>query len=73
MTIIITTLLFATVLFLYSSIKKAEANTIEYVYVNEKTKKYHLEECPYAKDLEKVSIKNALENGYMPCKICNHE
>jgi len=65
---IATILLFITILFLYLN----NNNKVEYVYINEKTKKYHSEDCPYAKDLKGITLKNAIKNGYTPCKICNH-
>lgn len=67
---IATILLLITILFLY--LKNQNNNKVEYVYINEKTKKYHLEECPYAKNLKGISLKDAVKNGYTPCKICNH-
>jgi len=67
--VIITILVFITIFFLYSKRKKEK--TVNYVYINEKTKKYHLEECPYAKNLKDISLKDAIKNEYIPCKICN--
>lgn len=69
MTIIIITFLLVTTFFLYSERKNKEI--LYYVYINEKTKKYHSEECPYSKDLKEMSLKDAIKNGYIPCKICN--
>ncbi|MGB6129282.1 MAG: hypothetical protein WBG30_11080 [Psychrilyobacter sp.] len=65
---IATILLFITILFLYLN----NNSKVKYVYINEKTKKYHLEDCPYSKNLKEIPLKNAIKNGYEPCKICNH-
>lgn len=65
---IATILLFITILFLYLN----NNSKVKYVYINEKTKKYHLGDCPYSKNLKEISLKNAIKNGYEPCKICNH-
>jgi len=66
---IATILLLITILFFYLNNNN---DKVEYVYINEKTKKYHSEDCPYAKNLKGVPLKNAIKNGYRPCKICNH-
>lgn len=71
MIMVMTTLLLVTIFFLY--FKRKNLGIVEYVYINEKTKIYHSEECPYAKNLKEVSLKVAIQNGYMPCKICNHK
>jgi len=44
---IATILLLITILFLY--LKNQNNNKVEYVYINEKTKKYHLEESIYTR------------------------
>ncbi len=43
----------------------------EYVYVNIKSKKYHKESCPYAKNSDKLTLEEALKLGCKPCLICN--
>lgn len=70
MTVVIVIFL-VTMFFLYS--KRKTPRKEEYVYINTKTKKYHFEECPYAKNLKAISLEKAIKNGYMPCKICNHQ
>lgn len=50
---------------------KKNIEIINYVYLNPKTKKYHLEKCPHAKGLKSIHLKIAVRNGYTPCKICN--
>lgn len=50
---------------------KKNIEILNYVYINPKTKKYHLEKYPYAKGLNSIHLKVAARNGYTPCKICN--
>lgn len=69
MVIITTTLFLAIIFFLY--LKNKNKQKINYVYINEKTKKYHLEKCPYSKNLKCISLDEAMRKEYIPCKICN--
>lgn len=50
---------------------KIEKKSIYFVFINKKTKKYHQEECPYAKNLETITLQEAIKNGYTSCKICD--
>lgn len=54
-------------------IKKEKKQSINFVFINKKTRKYHQEKCPYSKNLESITIETAIEEGYTPCKICNEE
>ena len=68
--IIITITLFLTIIF-FLYLKNKKTKNINYIYINEKTKKYHLEGCPYSKNLKQISLEEAIEEKYIPCKICN--
>ncbi|MGB6130009.1 MAG: hypothetical protein WBG30_14790 [Psychrilyobacter sp.] len=50
--------------------KKRNQAKPNFIFVNKKTKKYHQEECPYAKNLETITLQEAIKNGYTSCKIC---
>mgnify|MGYP001388104045 CR=1 FL=1 len=63
-------ILFLTIIF-FLYLKNKKTKNINYVYINEKTKKYHLEGCPYSKNLKQISLEKAIEEKYIPCKICN--
>jgi len=52
-----------------TSIRKA--NSI--VYITAKGKKYHLPDCRYIrdrKDVKKITLKDAIVQGYEPCEVC---
>lgn len=66
---IILLLFLTSILFLYLKRKKTERTN--YVYMNEKSKKYHLKGCPYAKNLNSIPLETAIKDGYLPCQICN--
>jgi len=59
------------IVIIFLIIKIEEKESINFVFINEKTKKYHQEECPYAKKLEPINLQKAIKKGYTPCKICN--
>ena len=54
----------------FLAMKKDEKKSMELVFINEKTKKYHRKECPYSKKLNSITINKAIQEGYTPCKIC---
>jgi hypothetical protein len=49
---------------------KSAKKNLEYVFICEKTKKYHLNICPHAKTLKKITLGEAIKNEYIPCKLC---
>ena len=62
----------------YSNASESPKNSEPIIYyVNEKSKKFHLPECTYAKKLneENASLETDYEAlisyGYEPCKVCN--
>lgn len=55
----------------YLALKKEEDEVISYVFINQKTKKYHQHNCSYSKGLNSMPLKIAIKKGYTPCKICN--
>lgn len=59
------------ILIIFLIIKREEKQSIKLVFINKKTKKYHQKECPYSKDLDSITLDEAIEGGYTPCKICN--
>lgn len=65
--LIVTVLSFIIILFR----KRQNQIKTKIVFINKKTKKYHQEECPYAKNLESLTLQEAIQNGYTSCKICN--
>lgn len=49
----------------------AETEQGEVVYVSEKGKKYHRENCPTGfKAKRALSVPDAISEGYEPCKMC---
>ena len=51
--------------------KNQENNTEVTVYITKTGKKYHLGNCRYLKKSKiKISLKEACERGYTPCKVC---
>lgn len=44
-----------------------------YYYINDNTKKFHLESCKYSSSGKRVhkSAKQLINAGYEPCKVCN--
>ncbi|MEI6857138.1 hypothetical protein [Psychrilyobacter sp.] len=54
-------------------LKDKKKGIINYVFINQKTKKYHQKKCPYAKNLKSISFEAAIKEDYTPCKICNEE
>lgn len=69
--ILIIIILLMSIYFFYPP--KKDIEVMNYVYINPKTKKYHLDKCPYAKGLKPIHLKVAARNGYTPCKICNQK
>lgn len=53
--------------------EEIEKEVINYVFINKKTKKFHQEQCPYSKDLEPMTLEEAIKEEYIPCKICNEK
>lgn len=53
--------------------KKKNKEEIKYVFINKKSKKYHKEKCPYAKNLKSMSLEDAVKEEYAPCKVCNEK
>ena len=42
------------------------------VYITESGKKYHRADCPHLRSGKKeITLKEAKERGYTPCKACN--
>jgi len=70
MLIVVLIVLIVIIVLLLFPVKKSK-EIINYVFINKKTKKYHQDKCPYAKNLESIALEDAQEEGYTPCKICN--
>lgn len=54
-------------------IQNLTANEVDdsFVYITKTGEKYHTVDCFYLKSCIGISLSDAIDNGYEPCKKCN--